>query len=175
MRCDQWQVKAPRKTVGLYRLTSGRLEQELDLDRLIRKLDAPRGTAVENTGIEQSGHVAMNRLHVSSDAASCFANRDGACTTQGLQKFPAPSRQDLPQQFRGFKADPRRLLGMSGFPGTCEIIRGLLPRCQTTYSANPPSSSTTRRRNNSTAFMLAIVPTRVRQRQAPPEGQPGLR
>jgi hypothetical protein len=78
--------------------------------------------------MEQSGHVAVYRLHVASNAASRFANRDGACTTQSLEQFPAPSRQDLPQQLWGLKADPGSLLGAPAFPGVHKIIRGLLAR-----------------------------------------------
>ena len=61
--------EAPRALCGL--------EQELDLDRLVREDDAPAVRPIEDARTQQGGNVGMNRLDVSIDSARRLADRYG--------------------------------------------------------------------------------------------------
>jgi len=70
-------------SVTLVRL--GRLEHELDLDGLKRKLDTTVRSSVEQARVEQSPHVRVYGLDITPDATRGFADRHAACATESLE------------------------------------------------------------------------------------------
>ena len=76
------------------------LKHELNLDGVKRKNDSAAFGAVQNAGVQQCRYVTMDRLDITSDAASRLADGHRTNTTKYLQQFPSLCGEDLPKQLR---------------------------------------------------------------------------
>lgn len=90
------------------------VEQKLHLDRFIGQDDASSFRAVDDTGVEQGGHIAVNRLHIAVDATSGFADGHRPGTTERRQQFQPLGHEHLSQKFGRGEADSRRPLRLAG-------------------------------------------------------------
>jgi len=61
------------------------LEQELNLDRFIWKLDSTASGSVKHTCVQQRSHIAVHGLHISAHATGSLAYGNWANTAKGFQ------------------------------------------------------------------------------------------
>ncbi len=75
-----------------------RLEHEVYVHRVERKLDSPVGIPSQDAGRKQSVHIAMNRLYVTVHAARRLAQRHRTAAGRGFWQPPALGGQDFPER-----------------------------------------------------------------------------
>jgi len=73
------------------------LKHELNLDSFKRKDDPAALGTVQNTRIQQCRYVTVDRLDITSNAASRLADGHWANTTEHLQQFPSLCSKNLPK------------------------------------------------------------------------------
>ena len=65
------------------------VQGEINAYRAVGKMNAAVIGAIENAGIEEGMHIAMNRLHIATDAPSYLAKGHGLLAGHHLEHFPA--------------------------------------------------------------------------------------
>src|ERR1700722_11905670 len=90
--------------------SSRRVQREVDADGVEWEYHLVVQGLVQQAGIDERVHIAVNRLHVAVDAASDFPDRERSLAGHRLEQLPAFGREHLPQQFRCREADPGGLL-----------------------------------------------------------------
>ena len=99
------------------------MQGEIDAYRTVGKMNAAVIGAIEHAGIEERMHVAMDPLHVATDAPSYLAKSHGILPGHRLEHFPAFFRQGLPEQLDRAERNMRPLLlSLKSRPGAPAYI-----------------------------------------------------
>src|SRR6266852_5033813 len=95
------------------RLSAGslrRVQRKFDADGVEWEDDLVVQGLVQQPGINERVHIAVNCLHIASDVARDFPDRERSLAGHRLEQLPPFGGEHLPQQFRCGEAYPRGLL-----------------------------------------------------------------
>jgi len=73
------------------------MQSEIDAHGAVRKMNAAIAHAIEHAGIQERMHVAMDRLHIATDAPSYLSKGHGILPRHRFKDVPAFFRQGLPK------------------------------------------------------------------------------
>ena len=65
------------------------MQQELYFHGFVWENDVPVGAAIEDSSVQQRRNIAVNGLHITSNAPCNFTDGYRTCSAENLEKLPA--------------------------------------------------------------------------------------